>query len=205
MTAQDHDRLTGESCSGPTHDTGGNPSLRKPILVGANPGLQLFDRAGAPTAFLSTWVVDWSTNGSGNVFVLWQPAEVRVVGRDRSLALWLTEYFVRHFPELEGLPWPKPRFRRAPVRLRLDMATGLHARGADIKVRMADVLDRRSFATDDFPLAGLPHSVSMVSGPCATARIWVRGRELPGEIRHSGTPERPSSSAFLTEAEVWRR
>jgi hypothetical protein len=36
-------------------------------------------------------------------------------------------------------------------------------------------------------------------------RDFVRraGRPLPGEIVLSGTPERPGSAAFVTDAEVW--
>ncbi|XIE81553.1 hypothetical protein AB6O49_34180 [Streptomyces sp. SBR177] len=85
-----------------------NPALRKPILVGANPGLQLFDVSGSCTAYLSTWQVQWSTHGAGNALVLWRPDGVRVVGEDPNLALWLADHFVRHFPELDGLPWSTP-------------------------------------------------------------------------------------------------
>jgi hypothetical protein len=184
---------------------GEDPALRKPILVGANPGLQLFDTSGACTAYLSTWVVDWSTHGSGNAIVLWQPSGVRVVGDDQHLAMWVADYFVRYFPELEGLPWGPPTFQRAEVNVHLDLASGLRARGGDISVQMADVLDRRTFATDGFALAGIPHSLSLVLGPCAVVEAHVDGRALPGEIGLGGTPERPSSSAFLTDAEVWRR
>ncbi|MFI7005500.1 hypothetical protein [Streptomyces sp. NPDC050145] len=181
-----------------------DPALRKPILVGANPGLQLFDASGSCTAYLSTWQVDWSTHGAGNALVLWRPDGVRVVGEDPHLALWLADHFVRHFPELDGLPWPAPRFHRSAVQVRLDLASGLQARGGGIDVHMAEVLDRRAFATDHFPLAGVEHSLSLVNGPCGQARARVDGRDQPGKIRRGGTPERPSSSAFLAAAEVWR-
>ncbi|WP_223205769.1 hypothetical protein [Streptomyces xanthii] len=183
---------------------GGDPGLRKPILVGANPGLQLFDGSGACTAYLSTWQVDWSTHGAGNAFVLWRPDGVRAVGEDPELTLWLADHFVRHFPELDGLPWPAPRFRQAAVRVRLDLASGLWAGGGGIEVSMGDVLDRRAFATDGFPLAGVEHSLSLVTGPCGRARVRVDGRLQPGEISRGGSPGRPSSSAFLAAAEVWR-
>ncbi|MEU3610403.1 hypothetical protein AB0E83_33940 [Streptomyces sp. NPDC035033] len=181
-----------------------DPARRKPILVGANPGLQLFDGSGSCTAYLSTWQVDWSTHGAGNALVLWRPDGVRAVGEDPHLALWLADHFVRHFPELDGLPWSAPRFHRSAVHVRLDLASGLRARGGGIDVRMDEVLDRRAFATDRFPLAGVEHSLSLVFGPCGRARARVDGRALPGGISRGGTPERPSSSAFLAAAEVWR-
>ncbi|GHA77782.1 hypothetical protein ACIQRS_04835 [Streptomyces termitum] len=184
--------------------TAGDPAARKPILVGANPGLQLFDGAGACTAYLSTWQVDWSTHGAGNVLVLWRPDGVRVVGEDPRLALWLADHFVRHFPELDGLPWSAPRFHRSEVLVGIDLASGLRARGGGVDVSMAGVLDRRAFATDRFPLGDTEHSLSLVLGPCERARAHVDGRLLPGAISRGGTPERPSSSAFLAAAEVWR-
>ena len=53
----------------------------RPVLVGANPGLQLFDAQGECTGYVSLWRVDWSRNhGTGTVLVLWQPAGVRVLG-----------------------------------------------------------------------------------------------------------------------------
>jgi hypothetical protein len=67
------------------------------------------------------------------------------------------------------------------------------------------VLDRRAFATDDFALGGVDHSLSLVLAPCGSGSISIGGRGLAREIERGGTPERPSSSAFLTLAEVWRR
>lgn len=181
-----------------------DPARRKPILVGANPGLQLFDRSGACTAYISTWQVEWSSHGAGNALVLWRPDGVRAVGEDPDLALWLADHFVRHFPELDGLPWSAPRFHRSAVQVRLDLMSGLRAWGGGVDVRMTEVLDRRAFATDRFPLAGVEHSLSLVFGPCGQARARVDGRVQPGEISRGGTPDRPSSSAFLAAAEVWR-
>ncbi|MFE6224219.1 hypothetical protein [Streptomyces sp. NPDC057854] len=195
---------TSASASAAGDGPAGDPASRKPILVGANPGLQLFDGSGACTAFLSTWQVEWSTHGAGNALVLWRPDGVRVVGEDPHLALWLADHFVRHFPELDGLPWSAPRFHRSAVQVRLDLASGLRAWGGGVDVRMAEVLDRRAFATDGFPLAGVDHSLSLVFAPCGRARARVDGRVQPGEISRGGTPERPSSSAFLATAEVWR-
>lgn len=183
---------------------GPDPAARRPIVVGANPGLQLFDRDDNPTAYVSCWQVDWSTHGAGEALVLWLPDEVSVYGTDRRLSLWLADYFVRNFPELEGQTWSTPRFRRCPVAVDLSLARGLRARAGDVSVVISGVQDRRAFATDEFPLAGVDHSLSMVLGPCAHGRVFRHGRPLPGEVHHSGTPERPSSSAFVTEAEVWR-
>ncbi|MZD05688.1 hypothetical protein GTW43_11395 [Streptomyces sp. SID5785] len=181
-----------------------DPALRKPILVGANPGLQLFDASGACTAYVSTWRVEWSTHGAGNALVLWRPDGVRAVGKDPRLTLWLADHFVRHFPELDGLPWSAPRFHRSPVHVDLDLAVGLLARGGGVEVHMSDVLDRRAFATDAFPLGGVEHSLSLVNGPCAQGGTRVDGHVQPGVIMRGGTPDRPSSSAFLAAAEVWR-
>ena len=117
----------------------------------------------------------------------------------------LEREFTRFFPEVAGLPWPDPVVVRRPVELHNDLATGAVGRAGDVVVRMSGVLDRRTFATDDFPLGDVPHSLSLVSAPCAEASITIGGRRVPGTIQRGGTPERPSSSAFTTEAEVWKR
>lgn len=189
------------AAAGPASD----PATRKPVLVGANPGLQLFDAQGACTAYASVWRVDWSPHGTGTVLVLWQPSGVTVCSARRPLARWVAEDFTRHFPELDGLPWPEPEYRPWPVHLRMSLADGMVARAGALEVTTTGVLDVRSFTTDDFPLGGVDHSLHLVLGPCAQASIRVGGRRLPGEISRGGTPERPSSSAFVTEAEVWRR
>lgn len=185
--------------------TSADPADRKPVLVGANPGLQLFDADGACTAYASVWRVDWSPHGTGEVLVLWQPGGVTVCSARRSLARWVAEDFTRHFPELDGLPWPEPDYRPWPVHLRMSLADGLWARAGAIEVRARGVLDVRSFTTDSFPLGETEHSLHLVLGPCAEGTVRVRGRRLPGAITRGGTPERPSSSAFVTDAEVWRR
>lgn len=177
---------------------------RKPILVGANPAVQLFDDAGACTAYVSCWWVDWSTHGRGTAIVLWQPTGVTVYGSDRGLGMWLADHFVRHFPELDGLRWSVPLVRRARAKVEIDLATGMRAQAGDLAVEITGVLDRRTFATDEFPLGGVPHSLSLVLGPCADGTIRLKGQRLPGRVTRGGTPERPSSSAFVTEAEVWR-
>ena len=180
-----------------------DPALRKPVLVGANPAIQLF-ADGSCTAYVSCWRVDWSTHGPGTAIVLWRPTGVSVLTERPALGQWLADSFVRHFPELEGLPWSTPRFRSAPTHVDVDLARGLQARAGALSVVTAGVLDRRTFATDDFPLGGVPHSLSLVLGPCASGEIRVGDTALPGEIERGGTPERPGSSAFVTEAEVWR-
>lgn len=180
-----------------------DPALRKPVLVGANPAIQLF-ADGSCTAYVSCWRVDWSTHGPGTAIVLWQPTGVSLHTDRPALGHWLADSFVRHFPELEGLPWSTPRFRPARAHVDIDLARGMRARAGALSVVTAGVLDRRTFATDDFTLGGVPHSLSLVLGPCANGEIKLAGRELPGEIERGGTPERPGSSAFVTEAEVWK-
>lgn len=187
----------------PATTTATDPALRKVVLVGSNPGVQLF-RHDVVTAYASVWTVDWSTHGSGSAIVLWHDGEVRLLTDHPRLGSWLERTFTRFFPEATGLPWPEPRVERRPVTVTNDLARGTHARAGDVTVRIADVLDRRAFATDEFDLGGRVHSLSLVTGPSAAASIEVRGRRLPGEIIRSGTPDRPSSSAFVAVAEVWR-
>ncbi|MEV6493545.1 hypothetical protein AB0M20_33745 [Actinoplanes sp. NPDC051633] len=180
-----------------------DPAGRRLLLVGANPGVSLF--AGDElTAYASVWVVRWSEYGAGRAIVLWHDGTVRVMTTDRDLGYWLSQHFTRNFPEVAGVPWPEPEVQRANVDVGLDLATGLDARARDVRVRMTGVLQRRTFSTDDFDLGGTAHSLSLVLAPMNTARITIGGRALPGEVQLGGTPERPSSSAFLAEAEVWR-
>ncbi|MDV3222722.1 hypothetical protein [Intrasporangium sp.] len=183
---------------------GATPPSRKPLLVGANPAVQLFDRDGACTAYASCWVVDWSQKGSGTAVVLWQPDQVTVHGADPTLGAWLADHFVRHFPELDGLPWSEPQFHPEPARIEVSLASGLKVIAGGLTVGASGVLDRRAFATDAFPLGGVDHSLSLVIGPCETGSITVRGQALPGSVRRSGTPDRPGSSAFIADAEVWQ-
>ena len=181
-------------------------SALRPVLVGANPGLQLFDADGTCTGYVSVWRVDWSReHGAGSALVLWQPGSVRVLSADLALARWLAEDFTRHFPELAGLAWPEPEYEQAPVTATIDLARGLHARAGDIEVRLSGVLDVRTVATDDFGLGGIGHSLRLVLGPCRDGGLTIGGRQVPGQVHRSGTPQRPTSSAFLAEAEVWSR
>lgn len=181
------------------------PSRRRPVLIGANPGLQLFDPSGACTAYASLWRVDWSTMGAGCALVLWRPGSVTVFGEDPLLAHHLAEGYVRHFPELADLPWHGLTFVESAVQLDIDLASGVKATAVDVEVTMTEVLDRRAFATDEFPLADVEHSLSLVLGPCGAGAITVGGEPVGGSIELGGTTERPQSSAFIAVAEVWRR
>ena len=174
------------------------------ILVGANPIVRLFD-GDAVTAFASVWVVDWSPRGSGTALVLWHRDRVRVLGADPELAAWLADDFTRHFPEAESLAWRRGEVETEPVAVDVDLTDGLRATAADVTVRASGILDRRTFATDSFELDGHPYGLSLVLAPAAEAGIRVAGAELPGDVRLTGTADRPTSSAFVTAAEVWSR
>lgn len=181
------------------------PAARSVILAGANPGVRMFDAAGKVSAFASIWQVDWSERGSGSAIVLWHEGSVRVVSEDADLAGWLERYFVRSFLEVQGLPWPEPVVERDLVQVSLDLSDGMTAKGGDIQIEMSGVLDRRTFTTDDYRLHGVPHGLSLLIAPVRSARIDVGGESLPGHIRADAAAPRPSSSAFLTTAEVWSR
>src|SRR5688500_9446731 len=128
-----------------------DPAARRVLLVGANPGVSLFTGERL-TAFASVWIVRWSERGSGRAIVVWHDGRVRVLATDRELGYWLSQHFTRNFPEVAGVPWPEPEVRRADVDVTLDLATGLDARARDVRVRMGEVLHRRTFSTDEFDL-----------------------------------------------------
>jgi hypothetical protein len=174
-----------------------------PILIGANPNVQLFDDSEGCLALASCWRVDWSVCGAGTAIVLWQPTGVTTYGEDAGLAGWLAEEFVRGFPELDGLGWSPPLHRPTPVEVAISMSDGMVASAAGLMVTASRVLDRRTFRTDDLGPDGTPRSLSLVFGPCATGAVEIDGLAVPGRARRSGTPDRPGSSAFVTEAEVW--
>ena len=177
---------------------------RTPVIVGANPGIQLFDSHGNCTAYASIWQVGWSARGAGQALMLWTPRSVLVASEEPELARWLWSDYTRHFPELAGLPVPVPAYRRQPVSVDLDFASGLVARSGPVTVRMDGVLDRRWVDVPEFTLGDRSESLNLVFAPCHTGSITVAGRDLPGTLQRDGTPERPWTSAFLTEAEVWR-
>jgi hypothetical protein len=177
---------------------------RRPLLVGANPLVSLFD-GDRVTAFASVWRVEWSERGHGDAIVLWHDGRVRVLGDDPGLGYWLSQEFTRHFPEATGLPWPEPSVEWTTVKLSLDLRCGLAADAGDVTVSISEVMDRRTFATDSFNLGGVPHGLSLVLAPARAATLQISGHRVPGEVRLSGTAGRPVSSAFLTGAEVWTR
>jgi hypothetical protein len=180
-------------------------TTRRIILAGANPGLRLFDTEGQVIAFASIWMVDWSIRGAGTAIVLWHDGLVRVVSGDVDLGSWLERYFVRSFLEVQGLEWPEPVVERDLVQVSMNLTDGLSAKAADIRIEMGGVLDRRLFATDHLRLDGIDHSLSLLIAPVRSAALTIGGESIPGLIQVDGTPGRPSSSAFLTTAEVWRR
>lgn len=184
--------------------TDGAAAPREVVLVGANPGARLFVGDDV-SAFASVWDVRWSLRGRGRAIVLWHDGQVRVVGDDLFLADWLTASFTRHFPEVAGLPWPEPQLDRADVHLDVDLGHGVAARAGDVAVTMAGLLDRRTFTTDAFDLGGVRHGLSLVLAPAQRAEITLGGHRLPGEVRLGGTSQRPTSSAFVADAEVWWR
>lgn len=172
-------------------------------LIGANPGLTLFT-ADDRTAFASVWRVDWSERGPGHALVLWSAGRFRVVTPEPELGEWLATEFTRHFPEVEGLDLGSPAITAAPMRWRLDLATGFRAEADDVVVEIGDPMDRRMITVDDFDLGGASHRLSTVYIPCRTGRITVAGEPLPGQPRVTVEP-RVSSTAFLADAEVWSR
>ncbi|MGD7789374.1 twin-arginine translocation signal domain-containing protein [Propionibacteriaceae bacterium Y1700] len=194
--------VTGQSL-GTSAANAAEPADRQVVLVGANPGIQLFD-GDTVTAYASAWRVDWSRQGRGNALVLWHDDKVHLYGDNAKLAHWVCQDFTRHFPEVEGLPWPDPIFHHTPARIDIDLETGLRASAGPLRMRCADVRGQRQWITDDFPLGEVPHSLALVLGPAFVGQISLRGRRLPGAITTSGTADRANSSAFVTEAEVWR-
>jgi hypothetical protein len=167
------------------------------LLVGANPGLTLYGSDSERVAFASVWRVDWSVHGSGRALVLWHEGRTRVVTETPELGRWLAEAYARHFPEVDGLPWPEPELTVAPVALELDLATGMRATADDVTVVLADPLDRRVVSVERFPGNGL--RLSNVYIPCRTASLTISGRAVNGAPEVAGT----RSSAFLADAEVW--
>lgn len=159
------------------------------LLVGANPGLTL-TRDGRRVAFASVWRVDWSSHGSGRALVLWHDGRTRVVTETPKLGLWLADAFTRHFPEVDGLPWPDPEVTEAPVTFDLDLATGARAGGGGVTLDLAEPGDLRTSTVDGFPGNGL--RLSNVFALCGTGGITVDGKTLDGE-----------PTGFLADAEVW--
>ena len=171
-------------------------------IIGANPIVRLYD-GDEVTVAVSVWNVEWSVKGSGDAVVVWHDGAVRILGTDRKLAVWLAEDFTRHFPEFAELPWKDPVVQPWPVLARINLASGMSVAAGDVIVKTAQPLHRRQFQTDEFDLDGKKYGLTMVIAPQGEAEVVIGGRRVPGEPRLSGTPEKPSSSAFLTAAEVW--
>lgn len=173
-------------------------------LIGANPGLQLFagDGDGQLVGYASVWRVDWSTQGAGSALVLWHDGRTQVLSSSPALGGWLAAEFTRHFPEVQGLPWPAPEIIDAPVTLEIDLAHGMRAAAAGVEVEITDPLDHRLVRVDAFDLGGTPHLLSTVLIPCRTGAIRIAGAAVPG-LPHVTTDPRASSTAFLADAEVW--
>jgi hypothetical protein len=164
------------------------------LLFGANPGLTLRDTlgdGGRTVAFASAWRVDWSVRGAGTALVVWHDGRPRVLTEAPELGRWLAEAFVRHFPEVAGLPWPEPAVTVAPVRLELDPATGLRAAAGDVELEITGAGRPRAIGVPAFPGNGL--RLSNVYIPCETGRLRLGGTEVAAA----------SANAFLADAEVW--
>jgi hypothetical protein len=169
------------------------------LLFGANPGLTLYD-GDRVVAFASVWRVDWSVRGAGRALVCWHDGRPRVVSAAPDLGRWLAERFVRHFPEVDGLPWPPPEVLEAPVSIELDHDRGLRAAAADVSLDITLPMDRRAIEVAQFPGNGL--RLSNVYVPCRAGTLRVGGVAVPGAPRVTERP-RASSTAFLADAEVW--
>lgn len=170
-------------------------------LVGANPGLRLYDGEQL-TAYASAWRVDWSERGSGHALVLWQDGRTRLITAEPQLGRWLTDEFTRHFPEVRGLPWPAPEVTVAPVQWRSDLAHGVHVSAADVVLEIGEPLGRELVRVPDFDLGGHPHLLSTVLIPCRSATLRIGDARVPGAPRVPDDPP-PRSTAFLADAEVW--
>lgn len=177
---------------------------RTSILRGANPAVQLLD-GDETVALASVWRVDESPMGAGMALVLWHAGRVRVVGVDPGLGSWLSGRFVRHFPEAEGLDWSQVEVRTEEVEVDLDLERGLVARAGAIEVRIDEPMGRRRYETDAFGLDGADHALALTLVPCRRGSITIDGQQLAGEPRVVEDAERPQSTAFLADDEVWSR
>lgn len=151
---------------------------------------------------MSVWRVDWSLRGPGRALVLWAGGRIRVVTEQPELGLWLTDEFVRHFPDVHGLPWPVPEVTEAPVSWEIDLATGFRAVADDVLVELAEPMDHRVVTSDDFALGELVSRFSTVYVPCRMGRLTIAGKMVDAFPAVSTHP-RAASTAFLAVAEVW--
>ncbi len=173
------------------------------VLIGSNPGL-LLHRDDHPVAFASVWSVEWSRWGTGTAMVVATEDGWLTAGADEHFARILLDRFTRHFPESEGFEWDG-RVQHVPGRpkVHIDAAKGMRASAPGITVDITDVLDRRHIVEPSFTLGTATVSLSNVYLPCAQGTITLDGEALDGAPAVGGTPERPTSSAYLAIAEVW--
>jgi hypothetical protein len=170
-------------------------------LMGANPCVTLYD-GDLATAYASVWRVDWSLRGSGRALVLGTPERTRVIGPDAELAAWLATEFNRHLVRVRAsIEWSEPELTVAPVSFDLDLAEGLRASADDVTVAITGPIERFLTRNDEYDLGGTPAILSTVWIPCRDGAITVGGEPLPGAPRTD--PDRPMSSAFIADAEVW--
>jgi hypothetical protein len=179
------------------------PAARGILLVGANPCVTLFDGA-TPTTFVSVWRVDWSPKGSGTAAIVWMDGAVRVYGANRALGAWLERTIVRWTPEALALDWSEPRFVETDVTVTIDLASGMSAQSPGLAVLLRSPLDLRPFETDDFQLGSRQHSLRLALAPMRNAVVRVDGHTRGGRVDVAGPASRPTSSAFVADAEVWR-
>ena len=156
-------------------------------------------------AFVSLWLVEFSIFGPGAALVLCHAGRVRTIGEDARLAAWLADSFVRYFPESALFPWSLDPPELAPVEVDIDLRRGLHARAADVEFTLGDLLGVRTFVDEEFRLGEDSYRLSNVYAPCREASLTVAGARIEGSPVLGGTPERPTSTAFLAVAEVWSR
>ncbi|MDG6103530.1 hypothetical protein Daura_35450 [Dactylosporangium aurantiacum] len=159
------------------------------LLVGANPGLTV-RRDGATVAFVSMWRVDWSPHGAGRAIVLWHEGRTGVVTATPELGRWLAGTFTRHFPEVEGLPWPEPVVTEAPVAFGLDLAAGCTVTGGEVGVELRGPSGHRLITVENFQ--GQELNLSTVYAKCAGGGLTIGGRPVPGTV-----------AGFVADAEVW--
>jgi hypothetical protein len=174
-------------------------------FVGANPSALLWD-GDRPTAYVSVWQVDWSSEGAGGAIILLRPGELRVLCDPPVLGRWLFDTFVTHFPELnsfEDRP-ARPSVEQAAVKIDLDLTAGLHATAGDLNIRITGILDRRRVLDSGLRIANVPWSLCNVYMPCRSARIEAGGSVVPGTPRVKEGPQ-ISSTASLVVAETWAR
>jgi len=174
-------------------------------FIGANPAALLFDGDRA-SIFVSVWQVDWSTEGAGGAVIVCRPGELRVLCDPPLVGRWLFDTFVSHFGELkhfEDLP-ARPTVEQAPVKIDVDLVSGLTASAGDVSVRISGILDRRRQLENGLRLGGVPWSLSHVYAPCRSARVEIARMVVPGAPRVEDRHQ-VSSSAFLAVAETWAR